>query len=72
MRHIPDESRFPGTGPNGNGIPEQFKTRDQWLDVIKTNGCGNCHQIGNYATRKIPPIFAKDSSIAAWAASLNA
>src|SRR5690348_8217149 len=43
MLRIPDESRFPGTGPNGNGIPEQFKTRDQWLDVIKTNGCGNCH-----------------------------
>jgi hypothetical protein len=59
-RHIfsplkaPDKSKFPGTGPNGNGIPIQFKTQDQWLDVIKTNGCGNCHQLGNFATRTIP------------------
>ena len=65
---IPDKSKFPGTGPNGNGIPVQFKTQDQWLDVIKTNGCGNCHQIGNYATRTIPQAFAHfDSSLAAWA-----
>jgi streptogramin lyase len=65
---VPDRSRFPGTGPNGNGIPEEFKTQDQWLDVIKTNGCGNCHQIGNYATRNLPAAFAHDPSpIAAWA-----
>src|SRR5437588_6378454 len=44
---IPDRSRFPGTGPNGNGIPVGFKTQEQWLDVIKTNGCNGCHQIGN-------------------------
>jgi hypothetical protein len=68
MLKIPDKSKFPGTGPNGNGIPVEFKTQDRWLDVIKTNGCGNCHQIGNYATRTIPPPFAHfDSSIAAWA-----
>jgi hypothetical protein len=65
---IPDKSKFPGTGPNGNGIPVEFKTQDQWLDVIKTNGCGNCHQIGNYATRTITPRLGHfDSSIAAWA-----
>lgn len=65
---IPDKSKFPGTGPNGNGMPVEFRTQDQWLDVIKTNGCGNCHQIGNYATRTIPPVFDYfESSIAAWA-----
>ncbi len=65
---IPDKSKFPGTGPNGNGIPVEFKKQDQWLDVIKTNGCGNCHQIGNYATRTIPPTLGHfNSSIAAWA-----
>jgi hypothetical protein len=64
----PGPDKFPGTGPNGNGIPREFKTRDQWLDVIKTNGCGNCHQIGNYATRTMPPAFDHfQSSIAAWA-----
>jgi hypothetical protein len=41
LLHIPDKNQFPGTGPNGNGIPDEFKTQDQWLDVIKTNSCGN-------------------------------
>ncbi|WGR93167.1 carboxypeptidase-like regulatory domain-containing protein [Bradyrhizobium sp. ISRA435] len=68
----PAADRFPGTGPNGNGIPTEFKTRDQWLDVIKTNGCGNCHQIGNYATRTMPPAFDHfQSGIAAWARRLQ-
>src|SRR6516162_6139402 len=31
MVKIPDQSRFPGTGDKGNGIPEAFKTQDQWL-----------------------------------------
>ena len=51
MIKIPDQSRFPGTGDKGNGIPENFKTQQQWINFVKTNGCGNCHQIGNYATR---------------------
>ena len=55
MIKFPDQSRFPGTGDKGNGIPETFQTPQQWLNFIKTNGCGNCHQIGNYATRVIPP-----------------
>ncbi|MBU6464395.1 MAG: carboxypeptidase regulatory-like domain-containing protein [Bradyrhizobium sp.] len=68
----PGPDKFPGTGPNGNGIPREFTTRDQWLDVIKTNGCGNCHQIGNYATRSMPPAFEHfQSSIAAWARRLQ-
>ena len=57
MIKVPDKSRFPGTGDNGNGIPENFKTQEQWLNFVKTNGCGNCHQIGNYATRTIPGAF---------------
>jgi hypothetical protein len=72
LLRIPDKSKFPGTGPNGNGIPVEFKTQDQWLDVIKTNGCGNCHQIGNYATRTTPDFFSHyGSSIAAWAQRLQ-
>ncbi|HLH94909.1 MAG TPA: carboxypeptidase regulatory-like domain-containing protein [Xanthobacteraceae bacterium] len=72
MLRVPDKSQFPGTGPNGNGIPTSFKTQDQWLDVIKTNGCGNCHQIGNYATRTIPEALGHfDSGIAAWARRLQ-
>jgi hypothetical protein len=72
MIKVPDRSQFPGTGPNGNGISTQFKTYDQYLNFVKTNGCGNCHQIGNYATRTIPEALGKfDSSIAAWARRLQ-
>jgi len=54
MLRVPDTGRFPGTGPDGNGVPDEFMTPEQWLDVIKTNGRGNCHQLGNYATRYVP------------------
>ncbi len=68
LLRIPDQSKFPGTGANDNGMPVEFKTQQQWLDVIKTNGCGNCHQIGNYATRAMPATFDHlESSVAAWA-----
>jgi hypothetical protein len=72
MIKVPDKSRFPGTGDKGNGIPENFKTQDQWLNFVKTNGCGNCHQIGNYATRTIPEAFGHfDSSRDAWSNRLS-
>jgi hypothetical protein len=72
MIRVPDRSRFPGTGADGNGIPVDFKSQDVWLNRVKTNGCGNCHQIGNYATRTIPEAFGTfESSIAAWARRLQ-
>ena len=55
MLKAPDKSAFPGTGPDGNGIPLAMKSQAQWLDVVKTNGCYTCHQLGNKATRTIPP-----------------
>jgi hypothetical protein len=68
MLRVPDRSRFPGTGADGNGIPVNFKTQDQWLNTIKTNGCGSCHQLGNYATRTIPAALGHfDTGIEAWA-----
>ena len=72
MIKIPDLSRFPGTGDEGNGIPPQFKTQQQWLNFIKTNGCGNCHQIGNYATRYLSPKLGHfDNSLDAWSYRLS-
>ena len=72
MIRIPDQSRFPGTGDKGNGIPEYFKTPQQWLNFIKTNGCGNCHQIGNYATRYLSPKLGHfESSEDAWSYRLS-
>jgi hypothetical protein len=55
MLRAPEASEFPGTGPEGNGLPPALKSQAQWLDAVKTNGCYTCHQLGNKATRTIPP-----------------
>jgi len=61
---IPDKSEFP--------IQEQGATagrsQGEFLKQVKTDGCMSCHQLGNKATREIPPSLGKfDSSVAAWA-----
>src|SRR5207253_2106234 len=45
MLKVPEKSEFPGTGPQGNGVPVTLKSQAQWLDVVKTNGCYTCHQL---------------------------
>jgi hypothetical protein len=68
MLKVPDKNEFPGTGPSGNGIPAALKSQAQWLDVVKTNGCYGCHQLGNKATRTIPKELGHfNSSAEAWA-----
>jgi len=59
MIKVPDQSTFPGTGPSGNGINPNLKSQSQFLDIIKTNGCVGCHQLGNKATRTIPAALGK-------------
>ncbi len=54
MLKIPDKGLFPGTGPNGNGMPENLKSQGEWLNIVKTNGCMSCHALGTKATRTIP------------------
>jgi len=73
MLKIPDKRLFPGTGPDGNGIPVTFKSQEQWLNVVQLNGCGNCHQLGDKATREIPAALdvAKSSSVDAWTRRLQ-
>jgi len=67
LLRVPDKNEFPGTGADGNGIPPAMKSQTQWLDVVKTNGCYTCHQLGNKATRTIPKELGDfDSSEAAW------
>ena len=67
MLKIPDKKEFPGTGEKGNGMPESLKRQEQWLDVVKTNGCNTCHQLGNKATRTIPKELGEfKSSTDAW------
>ena len=68
MLKIPGESQFPGTGPDGNGMPVGAKTQGQWVNMVNTNGCVGCHQLGDFATRTIPPDLGHfDTSIEAWA-----
>jgi hypothetical protein len=67
MLKIPDKSLFPGTGPDGNGMPVAFKSQEQWLNVVQLNGCGNCHQMGDKATREIPVVLGTfNNSVEAW------
>ena len=69
MLDIPGKGMFPGTGTgsNGNGIATGMKTQEQFLDQIKTNGCYTCHQLGNKATRTIPPTLGTfKNSVEAW------
>jgi hypothetical protein len=67
MLKIPPKSDFPGKGTEHDGLPAHLKTQGQWLDVIKTDGCFTCHQLGNKATRTIPGVFQGSGSAAAWA-----
>ena len=68
MFKVPDKNWFPGTGPDGNGMPATMKTQGQWLDLFKTDGCYTCHQLGNKATRTVPKELGHfNSSAEAWA-----
>src|SRR5215467_2979341 len=62
MIKVPDQASFPGTGPTGNGINPNMKSQGQFLDVVKTNGCVTCHQLGNKATRTIPATLGQFAS----------
>ena len=64
---VPDKSEFPGTGPEGNGISPNMKSQAQWLELVKTDSCWTCHQLGNKATREIPKSLGNfDSAAKAW------
>jgi hypothetical protein len=67
LLRAPEKSEFPGSGPKGNGIPENVKSQGQWLHLLKTDACWTCHQLGDKATREIPKSLGHfDSSTAAW------
>jgi streptogramin lyase len=71
LLRVPDKSNFPGTGPKGNGIPENSKAQGQWLHLLKTDGCYACHQLGDKATREIPSVLGHfDTTTAAWSRRL--
>ena len=52
LLHVPPASEFPGTGPDGNGIPPTMRTQAHWRSALN-DGCRLCHQMGNPPTREI-------------------
>jgi hypothetical protein len=69
---VPAREEFPGSGAQGNGINPDIRTQQQWLNLVKTNGCMSCHALGTPGTRTMPSAFAQMSSVEAWARRLTA
>ncbi len=68
LLQVPDKSNFPGTGPTGNGYSPNIRSQGEWIrQVINTDGCTSCHQMGNKATRELPAgLGTFEHSKAAW------
>ena len=68
LLRVPPKSDFPGTGPQGNGISPNVHSQGEWIrQVVNTDGCTGCHQMGNKATREIPKTLGTfDNSAEAW------
>ena len=63
----PPASDFPGTGPDGNGIPTNIKSQGHYLGELTLNGCVVCHQMGTKVTREMPQNMGTfDSTREAW------
>jgi len=68
LLQVPAVSDFPGTGPSGNGISPNIKSQGEWIrQIVNTDGCTGCHQLGNKATREIPKgLGSFESTADAW------
>jgi hypothetical protein len=69
LMQMPPVSDFPGTGDKGNGISPSIRSQGEWIrQVVNTDGCTGCHQMGGPATRTIPRsiLDTAANSKAAW------
>jgi len=68
LLRVPPKTDFPGTGPTGNGIATSIRSQGEWIrNIVNTDGCTTCHQMGNKATRTIPSALGTfHSSAEAW------
>ena len=68
LMQLPPKSDFPGTGPGGNGISPTIKSQGEWVrNIVMTDACTACHQLGGKATREIPKALGTfEDSAAAW------
>src|SRR5712692_8158555 len=63
LLQVPPKSDFPGTGPTGNGISPNVKSQGEWIrNIVNTDGCTGCHQMGDKATREIPKSTLSQAS----------
>src|SRR4029453_17190673 len=59
LLQVPPKSDFPGTGDSGNGISPNIKSQGEWIrNIVNTDGCTGCHQMGGGGTPTDPPIIA--------------
>src|SRR5689334_6795618 len=59
MLQVPPKSDFPGT--TANGISPSVRTQGEWIrQVVNTDGCTGCHQMGGAVTRTIPSSISKE------------
>ena len=66
MMRLPAKSEFPGIGTNG--ISPRIHSQGEWVrEMIMTDACTACHQLGGKPTREISPALGsfKDSK-SAW------
>src|ERR1700730_557278 len=55
LLQVPPKTDFPGTGASGNGIATSVRSQGEWIrNIINTDVCTGCHQMGDKATRDIP------------------
>jgi hypothetical protein len=71
LLQVPGKSEFPGTGTGdkGNGIMPAIHSQGEWIrQIVNTDGCTGCHQLGGPATRTIPAsiLGQSEDSKAAW------
>src|SRR6188472_198324 len=67
LLNVPDKSKFPGTGPGGNGISPNIKVQADFIRNIKSGTCLACHQLGSRGTREFQPSLGKfNNSVDAW------
>jgi hypothetical protein len=72
LLNVPDESNFPGTGPQGNGFSESLNTRANFVRQFKSGNCMACHQLGSKGTREFHESFVSyESSVEAWGRRLQ-
>jgi hypothetical protein len=67
LLQVPDTSKFPGSGPEGNGLSPSLTTQAKLLSNIKSGTCLACHQLGSIGTRKLQESLGNfNSSLEAW------